>query len=125
MLYLPIDHPKFTTNYTKVWCEDAEDMKFNAPHHFKVTDSSGLNEISKIDFQEGPIKEHGVNGVCNEDLILMVVCRLEGFQKSEYACKENAEALEHLYAAVDALRSRTNRRVAAGVEGTSALDPKE
>ena len=120
--YLPIEHPKFTSKYTKVFCEDAAEQLFNAPHHFKVVNVEDGSTVGRVDFQEGPIKEVGINGVNNEDLILMVVCRLESFQKSEYACNENAEALEYLYKAVDALRSRTNRRAAAGIEGTSALD---
>ena len=120
--YLPIEHPKFTSKYTKVFCEDAAEQLFNAPHHFKVVNVEDGSTVGRVDFQEGPIKEVGINGVNNEDLILMVVCRLESFQKSEYACNENAEALEHLYGAIDALRSRTNRRAAAGIEGTSALD---
>ena len=33
--------------------------------------------LCEIHFQEGPIKECGVNGVCNEDLINMVLERLE------------------------------------------------
>lgn len=120
--YLPIEHPKFASKYTKVFCEDAAEQLFNAPHHFKVVNVEDDTTVGRVDFQEGPIKEVGINGVNNEDLILMVVCCLESFQKSEYACNENAEALEHLYGAIDALRSRTNRRAAAGIEGTSALD---
>lgn len=70
-------------------------------------------------FQEGPIKENGVNGVCNEDLIAMVICRLEHFQKSEYSCRENAVAITKLEEALLWLRKRTMGREQRGVEGTS------
>jgi hypothetical protein len=121
MVRAEIKHSKFTTNYTKVFCE-VESEQVLSPHHFKVHNAKTDEVLGEVNFQVGPIKENGINGVNNEDLLLMIVCRLESFQHSDYACKENAEALEHLYAAVDALRARTNRRVNAGIEGTSALD---
>lgn len=113
-----------TNKYTRVFHEDEVNMKFNAPHHFIVVESENLcpgeleTMIGKIDFQEGPIKECGVNGVMNEDLINMVICRLEGFQKSEFACKENEQAINKLSEALMWLRKRTNDREARGVEGT-------
>lgn len=108
---------KFIQRYTKVECEDS--FKYNAPHHFVVKDVVNNNVLAQINFQEGPIKEVGVNGVANEDLLLMVVTRLEGFQNSEYRCNENQEAIDAIYEAVDALRKRTVNRAARGVEGTS------
>ncbi len=79
------------TKYTEVYHE--EDFKFNAPHHFKVVSSEddliGEKVLGQVDFQEGAIKEHGVNGVTNEDLIAMVVTRLEHFQNSDFRCREN------------------------------------
>jgi len=77
--------------------------------------------VTKVDFQEGPIKECGVNGVSNEDLLVMVYTRLQGFQNSPYKCAENQEALDHIVAALTALRSRTQKREARGVEGTHTV----
>ena len=51
----------------------------------------------------------------------MVMTRLESFQNSEYKCEENAEAIKHLNETIAVLRSRTNKRVARGVEGTSTI----
>ena len=76
---MEVRNSKFTQNYTKVFCEDT--WKYNAPHHFSVETVDGRN-IAHIDFQEGPIKECGINGVANEDLLLMVLTRLEAFQTS-------------------------------------------
>lgn len=116
---MDINHDGFTQKYTKVICEDT--WKFNAPHQFYVAETKRNNIIEKVHFQEGPIKEYGINGVSNEDLLLMVVTRLEAFQKSEYKCEENQRAIDHLMEAVEALRDRTNKRIANGTEGTSAI----
>lgn len=121
-----------TQKYTKVLEE--EDFKFNAPHRFKVIQFIPKNEnyfgnteyvepkiLADIHFQEGPIKEFGVNGVMNEDLIAMVIRRLEGFQNSEFRCRENAVAITKLEESLMWLRKRTNDREARGVEGTHTV----
>jgi hypothetical protein len=79
-----------------------------------------------IGFQNGPIKEVGVNGVSGEALIAIVIDRLRSFQHGptqdtnshgQYACWDNAIALTRLE---DALmrQKRTHDRMARGVEGT-------
>ena len=107
-----------TQKYTKVGCEDKEKQKFNAPHHFEVANTETLEVIETVNFQEGPIKENGINGVCNEDLILMVLTRLQSFQNSEYAGRENAVAITKLEETLMWLRKRTLDREIRGVEGT-------
>lgn len=118
---IEVKHDLLTSKYTKLLRE--EDYKYNAPHRFMVIgsneDGTGT-QLAEIQFQEGPIKEHGVNGVCNEDLIAMVICRLEHFQKSEYACRDNALAITKLEEALLWLRKRTIGRENRGVVGTSA-----
>ena len=118
-----LKHPLLTNKYTEVFHEDADQMQYNAPHNFKVTQAlqqEGWPQaiLAEIHFQEGPIKECGVNGVCNEDLIAMVICRLEHFQKSEYASRDNAMAIMKLEEALLWLRKRTINREERGVEGT-------
>ena len=107
-----------TAEYTKIWHED--EPKFNAPHHFLITDKAERWQM-KIDMQEGPIKEFGVNGCCNEDLLNIVKTRLEGFQASQFACRENAIALTKIEEALLWLHHRTNKRVARNVEGTHVV----
>lgn len=111
-----LKHDLLTTKYTKVSHE--KNFKFNAPHLFHVdavnTDSQN-STVGIVHFQEGPIKEAGVNGVCNEDLIAMVVCRLEHFQQSEFSCRENAMAITKLEEAMLWLRKRTIGRENRGV----------
>lgn len=109
----------FTTKYTKVYCED--EWKYNAPHHFEVKATDDGRVLSRIDFQEGPVNETGVNGVANEDLLLMVLTRLECFQNTEYRCEENQNAIYAILEAVDSLRRRTIIRSATGKEGTSQV----
>jgi hypothetical protein len=114
-----------TNKYTEVLHENPEDMKYNAPHNFivqPVVMAVGEKCFSQhIHFQEGPIKECGVNGVCNEDLIAMVICRLEHFQKSEFSCRENAIAITKLEEALMWLRKRTIGRELRNVEGTHKI----
>lgn len=92
----------------------------NASHVYTLrwheADESG-HDVD-IPFQNGPIKEVGVNGVTNEALIAIVVDRLECFQSGKHACRENALALTRLHEAQHWLEHRTRARVARGVEGT-------
>jgi hypothetical protein len=125
MAMMKLKHDLLTSKYTEVYHEYPEDMRYNAPHHFVVEPTVmkvGEECFSQhIDFQEGPIKECGVNGVMNEDLIAMVITRLEHFQKSEFSCRENALAITKLEEALLWLRKRTMGRENRGVEGTHTL----
>jgi hypothetical protein len=69
-------------------------------------------------FQNGPIKEAGVNGITHEVLLAIVMDRLRSFQAGDYKCEENQAALEHCTAALYMLQGRTRKRLARGVEGT-------
>lgn len=77
------------------------------------------NPTCHIDFQNGPIKEFGVNGISGEALLAIVRDRLECFQRGPFACETNQQALDHVVAAMDALHSRTRERTVRGVEGTN------
>jgi len=122
-----------TSKYTSVFHEDKENIEFNAPHNFVVRPSIGYLKsigntdnpedimLSVVNFQKGPIKENGVNGVANEDLICMVLARLESFQKSEYKCLENEMAIQKLTESLLWLRKRTMGRENRGVEGTNEI----
>lgn len=117
-----LEHDLLTNKYTEVWHEEESEMQFNAPHHFQVRPAEGsLQILAEIDFQEGPIKENGVNGVCNEDLIAMVITRLEHFNQSEFRCRENAVAITKLEESLLWLRKRTMGRESRGVEGTHVV----
>lgn len=120
-------HDLLTTKYTRVLEE--KDFQFNAPHTFEVVRKLDENTefnpktdlLAKIHFQEGSIKECGVNGVANEDLLVMVIRRLQGFQESEFKCHENAMAITMIEEALLWLRKRTMGRENRSVEGTHVV----
>jgi hypothetical protein len=72
-----------------------------------------------IAFQNGPIKEAGVNGITQEALLAIVIDRLRSFQAGPFACRENAIALTKCEEALMWLQRRTVARIKRGVEGTN------
>lgn len=72
-----------------------------------------------INFQNGPIKENGVNGITQEALLTIVIDRLRGFQSGAFKCRENAVALTNCEDALMWLKKRTRDRLARGVEETN------
>ena len=82
---------------------------------FKAGDVAGALIVL---FQNGPINEHGINGITQEVLLAIVADRLRSFQAGQYACKENAVALTHIETAMLWLHKRTLERMQRGVEGT-------
>lgn len=109
----------YNNTNTSIECED--NWKYNAPHHFTVKNILTGEVIDRIDFQEGPIKEVGINGITEEDLLLMVIARLESFQCSEFKCIENEEAIVALREALISMNCRRIKRMNRGVEGTNIV----
>lgn len=91
-----------------------------AHHEYEIRTPSG-KVVGKISFQNGPISEHGINGVTHEALLLVVAHRLAAFQAGPYVSDDNREALEHVTCANEALFRRTQKRLDRGVEGTRQL----
>lgn len=75
------------------------------------------NPFLNIKFQEGTVEENGVNGTQIEDVIDLLVERLNGFQKGAFPCRENALAITKLEEARMWLNERTRKRKEQGVEG--------
>lgn len=125
------DHKANVCNQGITITADARDPKNgNASHHYLISwaktfphvpGSIPMAQCMFVDFQEGPIKEFGVNGVTNEAFIAIVIDRLRGFQSGPYACRENALALTKLEEGLMWLAQRTRLRELRGVEGTSAV----
>lgn len=69
-------------------------------------------------FQNGPIKEFGVNGVTHEALLAIIIDRLRSFQTGPFASPLNYYALRNCEDALGNLQQRTRDRIARGVEGT-------
>lgn len=73
--------------------------------------------LLRVKFQEGSVLETGVSGVTNEDLIAIVVDRLQAYQAGPFPCQENANALRSLLEANHWLDRRTSSRIMRNVEG--------
>jgi len=85
--------------------------------HWYVVKAKEGDALTVIDFQEGPIKEKGVNGCQNEDLLAIGIDRLEHFQKGPFPCVENDGAIYQIKNALMFLQERTQDRKKRGVEG--------
>lgn len=90
----------------------------NEPASLMPDGSFCLGSTCFINFQNGPIKEFGVNGVTQEALLAIVIDRLRSFQAGPFACEANQKALDYISLGADFLKDRTSARIARGVEGT-------
>lgn len=96
-----------------------------ANHEYAISfgdpeDRTGHSQrTTRISFQNGPIKEAGVNGISGEALLAIVIDRLRSFQAGPFACDDNAEALACIQTGLELLQRRTRQRLARGVEGTN------
>lgn len=70
-------------------------------------------------FQNGAIKEAGVNGLSHEALLAILIDRLRSFMAGPFPSQDTADALAHCEAALTSLQKRTLARIARGVEGTT------
>jgi hypothetical protein len=82
------------------------------------SDARIKTEYIDIVFQHGNPEEVGINGCRIEDVIDQLIKKLLDFQGRALACEENAEALNHLELACEALVKRRRRREMQGVLGT-------
>ena len=100
----------------------AEIESMRANHEYEINSLGDMTVTnSTINFQNGPVKENGVNGCFQEDLISICIDRLQSFQAGEFACRENALALTKLEEAMHWLNHRTHDRQYRNVEGTNKL----
>ena len=106
-----------TNNYTEIYATD--EPAFNANHEYTVSAVDSTNNYAKVSFQKGAIKENGVNGCHNEDLIAIVLDRLQCLNQGDFKCRENSIAITKLEEALMWLNKRTLDRRSRGVEGTS------
>lgn len=92
-----------------------------ANHTYEISFQTKIGGVAcqRIDFQNGPIKEFGINGITQEALLAIVIDRLRSFQAGQFSCRENAIALTHIEEALMWLQRRTVARIKRGVEGTN------
>lgn len=110
-----------TSRYTEVFAIDKKGAG-NANHKYSISTAKEPSIIlGEVSFQNGAIQENGVNGIHNEDLIAIVIHRLQGFQSGDFNCRENALAITKLEEAMHWLNHRTQQRINRGVEGKSIV----
>lgn len=90
------------------------------PSQDNILSASAVFSITEINFQNGPVKEAGVNGITNEALLAVLKHRISHLN-SLFPCEENDIALSGVTAALDALEARTRDRMSRGVEGKNKL----
>ena len=101
--------------FTAVYAVD-EPGAGGASHEYVIL--TGVSQtVGNVKFQKGPVKQTESNGCFIEDLIVICMDRLEGFQTGDFACRENAIALMRLSEALEVLDERTKDRQDRGVEG--------
>jgi hypothetical protein len=94
----------------------------NANHEYHVI--FGDVETGKdgviLQFQNGGRNIEGsIHGLTGEDLLEICRHRLQCFQSSDYACRENAIALTHIEEALLWLNKRVEDRAELGILGTN------
>lgn len=89
----------------------------NASHTYSIR---GGGKTITIQFQCGPREEpDSTPGVLDVDLLEIVRDRLIGFQKGDFACRENAIALTHIEDALLWMDRRVRDRANRNVLGTN------
>lgn len=73
--------------------------------------------IHRLSFQQGTIREAGINGVTVELLLAICIDQLQQFQAGPFPCGENVFAIAFMNEAKELLDRRTRERSARGVEG--------
>lgn len=109
----------FTNRYTYVESGSVDNK--NTPYEFTVKAVANGEPIQFVKFQKGFMSTDGVNGMANEDALLMVLTRLQSYQNTEFACRETAVAITKIEEAVMWLRARTTNREVRGILGTDKV----
>ena len=65
--------------------------------------------LTQIDFQYGSVKENGVNGCTDTDLIKIVHDRLEYIRSGKNDCEEHVETLRYLGLALKSMEDHQQR----------------
>jgi len=119
-LTITVDDEPGQGNACHLYTITGQDSTSNPSDPFVARYGKGADH-STILFQNGPIKEVGVNGITHEVLLAILIDRLEGFEAGPYANEYNASALDYLKSALTMLKNRTLAREARGVEGTHRI----
>lgn len=82
-------------------------------HLYQVITGAKVTDLS---FQQGGVKDHGVNGLTSEALLEVLIHRTR-YLDAQFPCNENRRAIVAMAQALHAFESRTASRTERGVEG--------
>lgn len=87
----------------------------------EVIEADGISAFQHVlKFQEGAVKEVGVNGLFSVPLLVALIDHLKSLNSGEYATGEAACAITNLEQALHWLCARADERAARGVLGQHA-----
>ena len=99
---------------------DNPDQAAGNARHLYAIQFGGPDQTLRIQFQHGPRGGEGSKAGIFEDALLAILeDRLRGFQSGEFACEENAVALQAVKEARLALDMRVAKRMAQNVLGVN------
>lgn len=93
--------------------------EFPPGHRYIINNPTG-DVHAEVLFQNGPVKEVGVNGLTNEALLALVLHRLR-ILNTNFPCRENSLAITNIEQGVMWLEQRTKDRAKRNVEGFNKL----
>ena len=109
MSWINLSNSCYDDSLTYLQAQEKEDG--NPTHHdFEVRRTLDNKVLGKVHFQQGALGDEGPNGILNEDLLMMIIDRVESFQSSKLRCRDNENALQHLYEALFWLNQRNSKR---------------
>ena len=117
--------PEKKKSETKIYTTDEQEFGANHAYVIQPNAPEGQGQVSDVPpltsifFQKGPVKENGVNGIQHEDLLHILIHRVEALNQGEGKCFENTEMLRSLKQARNWDHARTANRKERKVEGTS------
>lgn len=112
-----IDHNGVAVTHDQ-WIE-LNDATHDLPHgHYYSVLSGDL--FSNIHFQNGPVKENGVNGLTSEALLAILIHRTK-ILNDNFPCDENKRAITYMENALALFEQRTKDRLNRGVEGQNKI----
>ena len=111
-----------TARFTKVLANDAPGAG-GANHEYLVLREADGEILATVKFAHGPFGDDkgSSEGVFNEDLLAMVLDRLNAFNAGQYRCRENAIAITKIEEAMLWLGKRTADRERRNVLGTDKV----
>jgi hypothetical protein len=112
-----MDHNGVTVTHLN-WADTEQgEMQLNNGHYYDVIAGE---TVLPIHFQNGPVKENGVNGATSEALLAILIHRTKVLD-GNFPCDENKRAITYMENALALFEQRTKDRLSRGVEGQNKI----